>query len=364
MRAAYLLSAIVLFLTLPLGAQQTGLTVRTPEGEAARRHLEGRLTLDLQVTNAKGQAVHGLTLSDLRLSDNGAPRDLTSLHEIAGRTSQPPVEAILILDAMNASFESVGILRQGVDRFLKQDGGHLPIPISLVFLTDTGTRISKPSVNGLELAEDLGKLRTPLRVLDSAQGVSGAMDRLQRSLKALEMVATYEASMPGRKLVLWMGPGWPLLSARTSAPSAKDARRYYSSIVEFTTSIRRAHMTLYSLIPLNLSHGNLTSTFVYEDYLKGVSDASQADSPYLAVQVLSVHSGGLVLNGTGDLGSEIVRCIADADSYYEVTFDAASGDAAGSYHAITVTANRPGTHIRTSAAYYAGLTQTTNEHQP
>ncbi|HTF71036.1 MAG TPA: VWA domain-containing protein [Edaphobacter sp.] len=362
MRSVPMFVAFCLCLTPILGAQEPELNRRTPESEAARSKLELRITLDIVVADSTGKAVHGLAQNDFRLIDNGETKLLTSFQEIDGRTAQPPVEAILLLDAMNATFEDVGIMRQGIDAFLKQDGGRLPLPVSIAFLTETGIKLNKPSVNGLELAKDISKLQTPLRVLDAAKGVSGAMDRLQRSLHALQMLSTYEASKPGRKLLLWMGPGWPLLAgARTAAPNAENARRYYSSIVDTTTLLRRAHMTLYSVAPLNLAHGNAQSAFpfLYEQFLKGVSTPAQADSPNLAVQVLAAHSGGLVLSKSGDLPSQINRCLADANSFYEVTFDAAPGDGRGIYRSIDVTAARPGATTRTNTAYYAGQVQFT-----
>ena len=67
--------------------------------------------------------MRGLSQNDFVVTDNGEPKSLTSFQEIDGRTVQPPVEAILLIDAINATFEDVGIMRQGIDAFLRQDGG-------------------------------------------------------------------------------------------------------------------------------------------------------------------------------------------------------------------------------------------------
>jgi VWFA-related protein len=341
-------------------AQAPDLKTRTPETVAAKQQAERRITLDIQVNDASGNPVHGLDQKDFQLLDHGSEQPLASFQEVAGRTAQPPVEAILVLDAMNATFEDVGLMRQGIEAFLQRDSGQLPLPVSIVFLTDRGIKIDKPSRNGLELVKSFAKLETPIRVLDSSQGISGAMDRVQRSLQALKSLSEYEATKPGRKLLLWMGPGWPLLAGvRSATPSAENSVRYYSSIVAATTSLRRAQITLYSVAPLNLYHDNGQSAFVYKDYLKGVTTPNQADSPYLGVQVLATHSGGLVLNKSGDLPSQIDRCLADADWYYEVTFDASTGNDLGEYRSIEVRVDRPGVSVRTNNAYYAGPAQNT-----
>jgi len=362
MRPLPLIVTLGLCAVVSLQAQSTpGLVQRTPEPEAARQQLDRRITLDIQVTDSAGKLIGGLNANDFTLLDQGEPRPPASLQEIRGGDSQP-AEAVLVVDAMNATFEDVGIIRQGVDAFLRQDGGHLPLRVSIVFLTDTDVKIIKASANGVDLANDFKKLQTPIRVLGSAQGLGGAMDRAQRSLRALQMLCVYEAAKPGRKLMIWLGPGWPLLAgARSGSPSEENQRRYYGSIVDTTTAVRRAHIALYSVAPLNLAHGDPQSAFLFEGYLKGVASPAQADSPQASVQVLAVHSGGLALYKSGDLVSQIGRCLGDANGYYEATFEAAPGEPLGQYRTIDIKVNRPGVTVRTNTAYYAGLPQSTAE---
>jgi VWFA-related protein len=347
-------------LVCSVDAQTTGgLTKRTPENVEQTRRSERRVTLDVQVTDASGTPVSGLEQQDLTLLDDGHPQTITSFREISGSSVPPPAEAILLLDTMNASSADVVIERQGIDKFLRQNGGHLALPVSIVFLADTGVKLNKASQNGNALAEDLKKMQTPMRVLGSAQGAEGAQDRSQRSLRAVQMLSTYEVARPGRKLLIWVGPGWPLLSRSTAQLSAKDQRRYYDSIVDMTTALRRAHITLYSVAPLNLAQVSGQNSFLYQAYLKGVENPAQADSPNLALQVLAVHSGGLVLGQSGDLAGQISLCVADGQRYYEISFDAAEAGTSIQYRALHMKLNRTGTQARTNSAYYAGVPQDT-----
>ena len=359
-RSLLLALAIDLCAVAGLWAQTTPeLVRRTPESEAKKQQADRRVTLDIQATDLAGKPVGGLNAGDFTLLDQGEARPLTSLHEINGPDSRP-VEAVLVVDAMNSIFEDVGFIRDGVDSFLRRDAGHLPLPVSIVFVADTGVKVIKASTDGVGLANDFKKLQTPNKVLGSAQGIGGAMDRAQRSLHALQMLSAYEVTKPGRKLVIWLGPGWPLLAgARSGSPSKENQNRYYGSIVDITTAVRRAHMTLYSVAPLNLSHGDPQSAFLFQSYLKGVTSPAQADSPQLGVQVLAIHSGGLALYKSGDLVSQIGRCLADANGYYEATFDAAAGEPLGQYRALEMRVSRPGITVRTNTAYYAGPPQPT-----
>jgi VWFA-related protein len=348
------------FLVGSVDAQTNGgITRRTPETAEQARRSERRVTLDVQVTDASGKPVSGLRQQDLTLVDNGRPQTITSFRETSGSGVPPPAEAILLLDTMNASPQDVVIERQGIDKFLRQNGGHLPLPVAIVFLADTGVKLNKASQDGNTLAEDLKKIQTPMRVLGSAQGAEGAQDRSQRSLRAVQMLSSYEAPRPGRKLLIWVGPGWPLLSRSTAQLSAKDQRVYFDSIVDITTALRRAHITLYSVAPLNLAQVGGQNPFLYQTYLKGVENAAQADSPNLALQVLAVHSGGLVLGQSGDLASQISLCTADGQTYYEISFDAVEDGTSVQYRVLQVKLNRTGTQARTNSAYYTGVAQDT-----
>jgi VWFA-related protein len=220
------------FVAFSVKAQTTGgLVKRTPESTEQASRSQRRVTLDVQVTDASGKAVSGLGQQDLTLLDDGHPQTITSFREISGSGVPAPTEAILLLDTMNATPEDVVIERQGIDKFLRQNGGHLALLVSIVFLADTGVKLNKASQDGNSLAEDLKKLQTPMLLLGSAQGAEGAQDRPQRSLRAVQTLSSYEAPRPGRKLLIWVGPGWPLLSRSTAQVSAKDQRRYSKAAI-------------------------------------------------------------------------------------------------------------------------------------
>ncbi len=364
MRHLLLLPVAASLLISPVEAQTPGgLIKRTPEAAEQMKRSERRVTLDVQVTDASGKPVSGLGQQDFTLLDNGHPTALTSFREVTN-SNTAPAEVVLLLDTMNASFQDVVIERQGIEAFLRQNGGHLALPVSIVFLADTGVKLGKASQDGNSLAEDFKKVPTPMRIIGSAQGSDGAQDRAQRSVRALQLLSTYEARKPGRKLLIWVGPGWPLLTRSTTGLSAQDRSRYFDSIVDVTTALRRARTTLYSVAPLNLAQVSGQNPHLWETFVNGVENPTQADSSNLALQVLAVHSGGLVLSQSGDLAGEITRCVVDGESYYEISFDAAAGEGAIQYRALQVKLGRTAATARTSTAYYAGVSQSSPELPP
>jgi hypothetical protein len=64
-------------------------------------------------------------------------------------------------------------------------------------------------------------------------------------------------------------------------------------------------------------------------------------------------TGGRVLDGSKDISAGVAACLADADSYYALSFDSAPAVKTGEYHSLEVMVNKPGATVRTSTAYYS-----------
>jgi VWFA-related protein len=313
------------------------------------------ITLDVQVTDKSGKAIRGLQEQDFTLLDDKQPKKIVSFRAVdveAAATSDPPGEIVLVVDAINASIRALAFERDAVKKFLLQDGGKLSQPVSLVIFSEAGTNFSNSSRDGHALAEALDKyaigLRSPTRYQD---GFYGATDRIDISLKALASVVAQEKTQPGRKLVIWIGPGWPMLWD-THLLTPKDTQQVFNSIVSASTELRRDRITLYSVDQLFPWSAGGTRISYYENFLKGVTSPSRALPGDMGVQVLSTQSGGRVLNASNDLTTAIANCKADADAYYVLSFDSLPADQADEYHALQVTVDKPGVTARTRTGYY------------
>ena len=162
----------------------------------------------------------------------------------------------------------------------------------------------------------------------------------------------HEADLPGRKLVFWVSPGWPLLSGPGIQLDPRQQNQAFASIVGLSTDLRRAGVVLYSISPLGTSQG-LGSVFYYQDFVKGVSDAHKAGLGNLSLQVLAVQSGGLALTSSNDVASLLQQCLVDAQSYYELSFDPPPADRRDEYHSLEIKVDKPGLTARTRQGYYA-----------
>jgi VWFA-related protein len=316
-----------------------------------------QITLDVQVTDKSGAAVRGLQKQDFTLLDDKQPKNILSFHAVdnaSGSPTDPPVEIVLVVDAVNASFQTVNYERNELKKFLLQNGGKLALPVSLIVFTDAGAKIQDGSSrDGNALAALYDQYETGLRSINRSQGFYGAADRFDLSMKTLTSVIEYEKPRPGRKLMIWFSPGWPLLSGPNVELSTKGQQQLFSTIVAASTGLRQARITLYSVDPLGLSDAASIRISYYEEFLKGVGSSSHALPGNLGLQVLVVQSGGRVFNSSNDLTAEIAHCVADADAFYVVSFEAARADQANEYHSLAVTIDKPGITARTRTGYYA-----------
>jgi VWFA-related protein len=317
-----------------------------------------KIILDVKVTEKSGAAVRGLQKQDFTMLDDKQSQNIVSFQAVDGEASapsDPPVEVIMVVDAVNASPQTVSYERGEVKKYLLRNGGKLEQPVSLVVFTDGGTKIQDGSSrDGNALAALYDQYETGVRSINRSQGYYGAAERFDLSLKTLTEIAQGARGRPGRKLVIWISPGWPLLTGPDTELSHKDAHQIFDSIVSFSVLLRQARITLYNVDPLGVADAAEIRTSYYEEFLKGVKSPSRAVPANLSLQVLAVQSGGRVLNSSNDLTAEIAECAADANAFYVLSFNANPADQADEYHSVVVKVDRPGTTVRTRDGYYAG----------
>jgi VWFA-related protein len=193
---------------------------------------------------------------------------------------------------------------------------------------------------------------TGLREIGRDTGIWGANERVQISLQAVHELASYASGRPGRTIILWISPGWPLLSGPRIDLDNRQQQQIFGNVVAFSTELRQANVTLYNINPLGPGE-NLVRADYYTDFLKGVSKPGQTDLADISLQVLAAQSGGLVLQGSSDVSSMLSRCLDDTKAWYEITFDALGAEQPNEYHHIAISVDKPGLSARTRDGYYA-----------
>jgi VWFA-related protein len=341
---------------------------------------EGKIRLDVVVTGKQGGPVSGLGLKDFAILDNKKNQDILSFHAVdtTANAADRPVEVILLLDLVNSTFEQASVERAQIQKFLEQNSGHLTFPTSIMILTQEGLRIQpRPSTDGNALVSVLGQADAGTR--SAALGEAG---RFQLSVRSLASIAENETRSPSRKILIWTGPGWPMLAGSNIASSSQERERTFDAIVEISTRLRESHIALYSIssagspstaapgvvsqphggimpgaeAPQQSRNGPIMSDTAegasYKEFLRGVKSAHQAESGNLALQVFAVESGGRVLDPSNDLAGQIARCVEDLTAFYTISFTPAHADHVNDYHDLKVQISRPGLAARTNTGYY------------
>lgn len=341
-----LLVGATLLLSVAVQSQQKPPLRQVPPAQAGA----ARISLNVVVTAKNGVPVGGLPQSDFKLLVDNTPVPISSFRAIAGKAA--PVEVLLVIDAVNAPYSGVSYMRGQIENFLRANGGQLAFPTSLAIFTDKGVQIQGGfSRDGNADAEALEHADIELREINRTAGFWGATERFQNSVSALRNLTARAQTLPGRKLVIWISPGWPLLTGPGITLDTQQERGIFADVVAFSTAIRQAGVTLYDVNPIGPTEG-LERAFYYRGFLKGVSKAGQVDPADLSLQVLATQSGGLVQTSTNDLIGGLQKCVADGSAFYELSFDAPPADRRDSYHSIDVQIAAPGLTARTTQGFY------------
>jgi len=319
----------------------------SPQARAAT----GKIYLDVVVSPKSGPPVADLQQSDFTVLDNNSPQAITSFQTVTGR--EAPIEVVLVIDAINTDARTIGYERNQIDRFLRAEGGRLAYPVAIVVATDTGVqRAENFSSDGNALSAAMDRDQIGLRDIGRSAGFYGATERLQYSLQALNQITASEAPHQGRKILLWISPGWPLLTGPNIELDSKQQDQIFAQIVSLSTQLRQARVTLYNVNPIGAGESVFRGTY-YEEFLKGVSKPSQVNLANLGLQVLAIQSGGLALEFNNDVASLLQQCLSDVAPYYEISFDAAAAERPDEYHHLEIKIAKPGLTARTHQGYYA-----------
>ena len=341
---------------LPLRGQ--GPTQPTsPASDAA----QGLISLDVVVTDNSGKTISGLGPKDFILLDNHQPQKILSFHSFDGVSAKPdpPVEVILLIDTINMPFDLAAFEQKGVERFLRRNGGHLGQPVSIFGLSDAGFwTLAQPSGDGNTLAAEIASdrlvfIRRWRQLLGNGSGEliddypAGLL-----GLKALGDIATAERRKPGKKLLVWIGPGWSIGSERDF--ETQDPKSHtFDTIYWFSILLREARVSLFSF-RVGQTNPDTRSSDSYMHFLNGVESAQQASLRNLDRKVLAVQSGGRVLGSSpgNDLVSQIDDCIQEGRAFYTLSFNPSHADRPAEYHSLQVQIRQPGLTARTNTGYY------------
>ena len=320
----------------------------------------GLIHLDVAATDREGKPFSGLAAKDFTLLDNGAPQKIVSFAASNEATDENErlTEVVLVLDEVNLSPVQFDFVKNESIQYLRQNGGHLAQPASVYWFTTFGLYASaQPTTDGNALADDVAHQRSarvlwqlpPYRDLHMTPELE-RYKQWDRAVETLYCIAIERRNRPGRKVLVWMGFGWPTRGLWEHENTA------FASAVELSTRIREARMVISQVT--NWSDP-ADSDFDYKDYLAGVrspfdlkKSGREEAPPHFALPVLALQSGGLVLDSSPGIVRGIEHCVEDASAFYTVSFDPPHAAQPDEYHDLKLQIRAFGLSARTNIGYY------------
>ena len=281
------------------------------------------------------------------LLDNGQPTKIRTLHNSLAKPTEPPPELIFVLDAIDLLPQQLTQTESAIVNFLRRNSGRLEATCFLYRLTRDGLfSSSKLSRDGNTLAKEVEQHKSPRTVWRSGRNsepnlLGSSNVRSQRnplSLRALGSIAIDQREIGGRKVVMWISPGWPVNGGTIG----------FNEATELYTRLREARITLDNVNPWP----NPDLSLNYRDYLESPRSQKDMNPAKMALQVIATHTGGLVLDSSGDLDRDIKRCVEEERSFYTLTFNPRHTYQMDEFHDLRVRVDRPALTVRAPTGYY------------
>jgi VWFA-related protein len=315
---------------------------------------DGLFSIDLAVADSAGKPVSDLAPWDFTLLDNGQPAKIRTLHNSLEASERAP-EMIFVLDVINLSRQQLTQTESAMVAFLRRRDGRLEDACFLYRLTRDGLFSSSTLTrDGNLLAEEVEQHKSPRTLWRSLRenqpnlfrSWEGGVQPNPLSLRALGSIAIDQREIAVRKVVVWIGPGWSVLGSVDSD---------FDDATELSTRLREARITLDNV---NV-WPNPDPSFNYHHSLEAPRSQKDMQPAKLALQVIATRTGGLVLDSSDspgdldrDLDRDIERCVADARSYYTLTFNPPHTYRMDEYHDLRVQVDRPALTVRAPTGYY------------
>jgi VWFA-related protein len=361
----------------PAGDHTPRLIPRTPQQREQRFIAQHRIILNVGVADSAGKPLTELKQEDFTLYDNDQPRKLVSFRAVQG--SAAGAHVILVLDAVNLFTHQLRSMEKEIERYLQQENQPLPVPFSIgvfagygiapgpatrdrgALLADLASQAADLHASGCITQLDRSNMTTPFTKgnmggmrAESPQELACKNERFVESVNALSGLAHKEMEIPGRTILIWLGPGWPMLTDRAFAPDTPELKQsFFSQVVSLSRALREAQITVDAVASPDLSIDPKTPNVRDFNFFEGVSSEDQASAAHLGLHVLAHQTGGSITTDTKDVAAQIGACVADVQSYYVLAFDSPAAAGFGEFHTLAVKVDKPGLEVRTNTLYYA-----------
>jgi VWFA-related protein len=336
--------------------------------------------VDVNVTDAAGNPVPGLTRSDFTVTENGQPMTLRSFREHAPEAAETAVPAgpalphntfantgppegvhplfILLFDALDTPIASQAVVRQRMVNFAAKlpPNTHMAVMaisptgrLSVVqgFTTDPAV-VKKALANqkldiGIPPLEDFGQEPTDNPALDIqgspqvAAAMASAQPRVDETLEcnhtamrviytsnAFAQIARYTSGMPGRKNLVWYTGAFP------TGLRCYDAGEEIRSALSL---LEHSHVVVYPV------DSRALDIYARNGPTSRIGQIMTVE--HLTMESVAEQTGGRAFYNNNDLAAAALTAINSGISYYTLTYIPTNQNLDTRLRRISVTVDKP-----------------------
>ena len=382
------------------------------QGEFTLKAYSNITLVDVTVTDAKGQPVHGLPQSAFTILEDGKPQPIRSFAEIGKDTPMvtrvppqlppnvhtnvqptPTTSAVnvLLLDSLNTSPADQIFVKDETMRYLKSmaPGTRIAImglssklrllqgfttdPAILLAAVDTKKNRALPSPF---MDTDTGDLTNSLMDMADADTAAALQEfqneqnsfqtdmRNRMTMEALDQIAAYLTGIKGRKNLIWFTGGMPLQMFPQGGTNDLAAMTDYSKDLRKTTDLlTAAQIAVYPVDARGLMTNPANSVVSPPTgFANGKGDSAakatmafgmKSAQEHLGMEAVAEATGGVAFYNTNGLKEAVRDAINNGQNYYTLSYVPPSPAFDGAFHNITVKLNPAGYHLSYRKGYYA-----------
>ncbi|MGA1982653.1 MAG: VWA domain-containing protein [Acidobacteriaceae bacterium] len=338
-------------------------SVDVPDTPIQTLHVTAReVVVDVMVTDAQGNPVHGLQQSSFTIQENGHPQIIDSFQEISSAipVAEPPAPVlprgvytnsqstpaagpvdIFLLDALHCNpVTMIHALQAAGGYFASMPRGN---KAALFWLSESGLHMMQG------FTSDPATLTRALRSTNFTVGSDQERHTTDwYTIDALNQIAAYVAGIKGRKNLLWITPGMPVDLMRDGGygwphgnqpPDMGMVHRLMDIYERFTAE----QVAVSPIDP------------------RGVVGLGLAS---LKVEAVAEQTGGEAFYNTNDLKTAIAKAIDDQSHFYTISYVPRNQKDDAHYHTIKVQLDQPKLHLVYREGYNAERVPTADAPAP
>lgn len=364
-------------------------------------------SVDVIVTDSKGNRVPGLTADDFVIQQDGMAQKITNFYSVSGGRVLLEDGTTVPLDAPEAApevprelkahyifyIDNLNIQPQNRNRMFRRLKEFIPQAIGpnaegMVVTYNRSLKVRRPftsdandlvgALENIELDTGggttlLGERRDAIRRIDETQNVTSAIqiarayaqslrNDLQFTVDSIKSTLDSLAGVPGRKNFLYVSEGLPSTAGLELYEAIREKFQESGTTLEqldydmnsrYTQIVQAANangVTIYTLDASGLSASDMISA--ENPSIKNIhlNEFTMRQNMQAPIRMMAEETGGIAAINTNDWKTSLDQVAADFSNFYSLGYRSARG-AADRPHRIEVSVKKKGLNVRTRRSF-------------